>query len=108
MTYREPSHYFSEQPSGTEVRRTITARVWGRELPLITASGGGGTFPTGSDYQFFNLLATADPAADTNGNNTIRVAGNWTANVATSLNAKVTTVVFNGTGAQSIGAGGAR
>jgi 16S rRNA (guanine1207-N2)-methyltransferase len=39
MTPREPSQYFSEQPSGTEVRRTITARVWGRELPLITASG---------------------------------------------------------------------
>ena len=40
MTPREPSQYFSEQPSGTEVRRTITARVWGRELPLITASAG--------------------------------------------------------------------
>ena len=39
MTPPEPSQYFSEQPSGTEVRRTITARVWGRELPLITASG---------------------------------------------------------------------
>jgi 16S rRNA (guanine1207-N2)-methyltransferase len=39
MTSREPSQYFSEQPRGTEVRRTITARIWGRELPLITASG---------------------------------------------------------------------
>ena len=39
MTPREPSQYFSEQPGGTEVRRTITARIWGRELPLITASG---------------------------------------------------------------------
>jgi 16S rRNA (guanine1207-N2)-methyltransferase len=39
MTSREPSQYFSEQPAGTEVRRTITARIWGRELPLITASG---------------------------------------------------------------------
>ena len=39
MTSREPSQYFSEQPGGTEVRRTITARVWGQELPLITASG---------------------------------------------------------------------
>jgi 16S rRNA (guanine1207-N2)-methyltransferase len=39
MTSREPSQYFSEQPSGTEVRRTITARIWGRELALITASG---------------------------------------------------------------------
>ena len=39
MTSREPSQYFSEQPSGTEVRRTITARIWGRELTLITASG---------------------------------------------------------------------
>jgi 16S rRNA (guanine1207-N2)-methyltransferase len=33
------SQYFSEQPSGTEVRRTITAQIWGRELPFITASG---------------------------------------------------------------------
>ena len=39
MTSRESSQYFSEQPSGTEVRRTITARVWGRELTLITGSG---------------------------------------------------------------------
>jgi 16S rRNA (guanine1207-N2)-methyltransferase len=33
------SQYFSEQPSGSEVRRTINAQVWGRELSLITASG---------------------------------------------------------------------
>jgi 16S rRNA (guanine1207-N2)-methyltransferase len=33
------SQYFSEQPSGTEVRRTITAQIWGRELQFITASG---------------------------------------------------------------------
>ena len=39
MTPAEASHYFSEQPSGAEVRRTITARVWGTELRLITASG---------------------------------------------------------------------
>jgi 16S rRNA G1207 methylase RsmC len=38
MTGRS-SQYFSEQPSGTEVRRTITAQIWGRELILITASG---------------------------------------------------------------------
>ena len=39
MTPREPSQYFSEQPSGTEIRRTIQARIWGSELTLITASG---------------------------------------------------------------------
>ena len=39
MTPAETSQYFSEQPSGPEVRRSITARVWGRELKLITASG---------------------------------------------------------------------
>jgi 16S rRNA G1207 methylase RsmC len=33
------SQYFNEQPSGTEVRRTISAEIWGRELTLITASG---------------------------------------------------------------------
>lgn len=33
------SQYFSEQPSGTEVRRAIKAQLWGRELTLITASG---------------------------------------------------------------------
>lgn len=39
MTPRNASHYFSEQPSGAEVRRTITPHIWGRELTLITASG---------------------------------------------------------------------
>jgi 16S rRNA (guanine1207-N2)-methyltransferase len=39
MTSTEPSQYFSEQPRGGEVRRTITARVWGQELTLITAGG---------------------------------------------------------------------
>jgi 16S rRNA (guanine1207-N2)-methyltransferase len=39
MTSKESSQYFNEQPSGTEVRRTITVRVWGRELTLITAGG---------------------------------------------------------------------
>jgi 16S rRNA (guanine1207-N2)-methyltransferase len=38
MTGRS-SQYFSEQPSGSEIRRTIKAQVWGRELTLITASG---------------------------------------------------------------------
>jgi 16S rRNA (guanine1207-N2)-methyltransferase len=33
------SQYFSEQPSGAEVRRTIAAQIWGRELTLITAGG---------------------------------------------------------------------
>jgi 16S rRNA (guanine1207-N2)-methyltransferase len=33
------SQYFSEQPSGTEVRRTISAQIWGSDLTLITASG---------------------------------------------------------------------
>ena len=32
-------HYFSDQPSGPEVRRTITARLFGREVELITANG---------------------------------------------------------------------
>jgi 16S rRNA (guanine1207-N2)-methyltransferase len=39
MTSKESSQYFSEQPGGTELRRTITAWIWGRELRLITASG---------------------------------------------------------------------
>jgi 16S rRNA (guanine1207-N2)-methyltransferase len=39
MTSREPSQYFSEQPGGSEVRRTITTRIWGRELTLLTGSG---------------------------------------------------------------------
>src|SRR6186997_1155395 len=33
------SQYFSEQPTGAEVRRTITAQIWGQELTLIGASG---------------------------------------------------------------------
>lgn len=39
MKPRVPSQYFSEQPGGAEARRTITARIWGQELPLITAGG---------------------------------------------------------------------
>jgi 16S rRNA (guanine1207-N2)-methyltransferase len=39
MTSKESSQYFSEQPRGTEARRTITAQIWGRELTLITAGG---------------------------------------------------------------------
>jgi 16S rRNA (guanine1207-N2)-methyltransferase len=38
MTGRS-SQYFNEQPRGSEVRRTIKAQVWGRELTLITAGG---------------------------------------------------------------------
>jgi 16S rRNA (guanine1207-N2)-methyltransferase len=34
-----PSHYFSEQPSGAELRRTITAQIWGRELTMVTSGG---------------------------------------------------------------------
>jgi 16S rRNA (guanine1207-N2)-methyltransferase len=33
------SQYFSEQPSGSELRRSISAQIWGRELTLITAGG---------------------------------------------------------------------
>jgi hypothetical protein len=33
----------------------------------------------------------------------VNVGGNWTANVATDLSAKLTTVIFNGSGAQTIG-----
>jgi 16S rRNA (guanine1207-N2)-methyltransferase len=39
MTPGESSQYFSEQPGGTELRRTVTAQIWGQELTLITASG---------------------------------------------------------------------
>ncbi len=35
----EPSHYFDAQPTGPEVRRHVTAHVWGRDLALTTASG---------------------------------------------------------------------
>ena len=35
----EPSHYFSATPGSPEQRRTVTAAVWGQELPLLTANG---------------------------------------------------------------------
>ncbi|MFL6026368.1 MAG: class I SAM-dependent methyltransferase [Friedmanniella sp.] len=35
----DPGHYFSAVPASPEQRRTITARVWGNDLPLTTASG---------------------------------------------------------------------
>ncbi len=31
-------HYFSEQPTGVEVRRTISARLLGRDVELLTAN----------------------------------------------------------------------
>jgi 16S rRNA (guanine1207-N2)-methyltransferase len=34
-----PSHYFSQQPSGADLRRTITAQIWGRELTMVTSGG---------------------------------------------------------------------
>ena len=34
-----PDHYFSDQPSGPEIRRTIRARLFGREVELETANG---------------------------------------------------------------------
>ena len=58
MTSREPSQYFSKQPGGTEVRRTITARVWGQELPLITA---GGVFAAEGLDRGTAVLLRADP-----------------------------------------------
>jgi 16S rRNA (guanine1207-N2)-methyltransferase len=33
------SHYFSAEAGGPERRQTITARVWGQQLHLVTASG---------------------------------------------------------------------
>jgi 16S rRNA (guanine1207-N2)-methyltransferase len=35
----QPSHYFSEQPSGADLRRSITAQIWGRELTMVTSGG---------------------------------------------------------------------
>jgi 16S rRNA G1207 methylase RsmC len=32
-------HYFTNVPEGPEHRRTITARIWGEEIKLITANG---------------------------------------------------------------------
>ncbi len=32
-------HYFSDTPVGPEHRRTITARIWGEEIELISANG---------------------------------------------------------------------
>ncbi|MCX6257387.1 MAG: YDG domain-containing protein [Bacteroidia bacterium] len=68
----------------------------------FTGAGGNGTFPWGSDYQFFNVLVTVHPVFDKNGGNTIRVAGDWTCNSAPDLTQNPTTVMFNGTGDQNI------
>ena len=32
-------HYFTGSPEGAEHRRTITARIWGEEVPLLSANG---------------------------------------------------------------------
>ena len=33
------SHYFTEQPGGSEVRRTVPATLWGHDVELVTANG---------------------------------------------------------------------
>src|SRR5882757_8675274 len=32
-------HYFSAEPTSADVRRTVTARIWGREYAFTTATG---------------------------------------------------------------------
>jgi len=32
-------HYFSAEPTSADVRRTVTARIWGREYTFTTATG---------------------------------------------------------------------
>jgi 16S rRNA G1207 methylase RsmC len=32
-------HYFSDTPVGPEHRRTVTARIWGEEIELVSANG---------------------------------------------------------------------
>ncbi len=52
--------------------------------------------------QFFNVVLNADPDFD-NRAISIGVGGNWTANVTIDLSNRNTTVLFNGSGAQTIG-----
>jgi len=53
-----PSHYFSQQPSGADLRRTITAQIWGRELTLVTS---GGVFAADGLDQGTSVLLRASP-----------------------------------------------
>ncbi len=52
--------------------------------------------------QFFNVVLNGDPQLD-NTDKIIGVGGNWTANVVVDLSQRDTTVLFNGSGAQTIG-----
>ncbi len=70
-------------------------------------NGGGGSFPievTSSNTQFYNVVINSgiDPAF-TNQIISFNVAGNWTNNSSgLDLSGKATTVIFNGSGAQTI------
>jgi 16S rRNA (guanine1207-N2)-methyltransferase len=57
------SHYFDAEPAGPERRQRITATVWGRDLPLLTA---GGVFAgEGLDRGTAVLLRESDPPTGT-------------------------------------------
>lgn len=68
---------------------------------------GGGSFPTSitsSNTQFYHVVIDSgvDPAFDNN-TSSFNVAGDWTNNSSsTSLTGSTTTVIFNGTGTQTI------
>jgi uncharacterized repeat protein (TIGR01451 family) len=70
----------------------------------FAAVGTAANWPTATGAtQFFNVLLDVDPLFTSNAAISFSVAGNWTANAAVNMSAKVTTVTFNGTGTQTIG-----
>jgi uncharacterized repeat protein (TIGR01451 family) len=102
-------------PAGTYNQSSGTLRIYRDFKSSGTFSATGGTIefagtPTTATWpattgatQFFNVLMSIDPSFDQNAALSISVAGDWTSNVAVNPSGRLTTINFNGTGAQSIG-----
>jgi hypothetical protein len=88
--------YHDYKATGAYTATAGTFRVSG-------AAGGAGWPTTTGALQFFDVLLDVDPVFDGNAALSMSVAGNWTANLATNMSNKATTVNFNGSGAQTIG-----
>lgn len=102
-------------PAGTYTQSSGTLRVYRDFKNSGAFSSTGGTIefvgsPTTATWptttgatQFFNVLMSVDPSFDQNAALSISVAGDWTSNVAVNPSGRLTTINFNGNGAQSIG-----
>jgi hypothetical protein len=87
---------------GHDFRATIASFTATGGTVEFTSSSGPGAFPAGT-YQFYNVLIDGGVTPGFgNQASTILIAGNWTNNGSLNLTQKNTTIIFDGTAAQTI------